>query len=306
MATKTKTKNTTSDERREARKALATELQAGITEQVDALRQTERWHQFLTFAASFHQYSLHNVLLILRQMPLATQVAGFRKWQSLGRQVRKGEKAIRIFGYATKKIDTTDEAGPTTTENDEVRRVYYPILSVFDMSQTDAIEGAEQPPQIAVPLTGEDEPGLYQATEAFITAQGWTISIEAIQGGANGYATHDGTKQIVISQTLEPAARAKTLLHETAHALLHSEMTHEQRETQGRNAREIEAESVAYIVAGAFGFDTSTYSIDYLTSWAGADTQIIRDTASRVLTAAHQIIEALASNAEENTQKHAN
>ena len=77
-------------------------------------------------------------------------------------------------------------------------------------------------------------------------------------------------------------------------------MTHEQRETQGRNAREIEAESVAYIVAGAFGFDTSTYSIDYLTSWAGADTQIIRDTASRVLTAAHQIIEALASNAEDN------
>ena len=117
MATKTKTKNTTSDERREARKALATQLQAGITEQVDALRQTERWHQFLTFAASFHQYSLNNVLLILRQMPLATQVAGFRKWQSLGRQVRKGEKAIRIFGYATKKIDTTDEAGPTTTEN---------------------------------------------------------------------------------------------------------------------------------------------------------------------------------------------
>ena len=69
MATKTKTKNTTSDERREARKALATELQAGITEQVDALRQTERWHQFLTFAASFHQYSLNWGVMMFLDIP---------------------------------------------------------------------------------------------------------------------------------------------------------------------------------------------------------------------------------------------
>ena len=302
MATKTQTKRTTNAERRQARKARAAELQEGISEQVEALRETKRWQQFLIFAASFHQYSLNNVLLILRQMPMASQVAGFRKWQSLGRQVRKGEKALQIFGYATKKTEATDtdEGGPTKGEGKETRRVYFPILSVFDVSQTDPIEGAEHIPAIAVPLSGRDEAGIYSATEAFITEKGWTVTVEAIHGSANGFATFDGTRQIVISEKLEPAARAKTLLHETAHALLHSGMATAERAALGQAAREVEAESVAYVVAGAFGFDTSTYSIDYVTSWAGADIQVIRDSAARVLNAAHQIIDALTPIEEED------
>ena len=68
----------------------------------------------------------------------------------------------------------------------------------------------------------------------------------------------------------------------------------------GQAAREVEAESVAYVVAGAFGFDTSTHSIDYVTSWAGADIQVIRDSAARVLNAAHQIIDALTPIEEED------
>ena len=302
MATKTQTKRTTNEERRQARKARAAELQEGISEQVEALRETKRWQQFLIFAASFHQYSLNNVLLILRQMPMASQVAGFRKWQSLGRQVRKGEKALQIFGYATKKTEATDtdEDGPTKEEGKETRRVYFPILSVFDVSQTDPIEGAEHIPAIAVPLTGRDEAGIYSATEAFISEKGWTVTVEAIHGSASGFATFDGTRQIVISEKLEPAARAKTLLHETAHALLHSGMATAERAALGQAAREVEAESVAYVVAGAFGFDTSTYSIDYVTSWAGADIQVIRDSAARVLNAAHQIIDALTPIEEED------
>jgi len=55
-------------------------------------------------------------MLIFSQAPDASQVAGFRKWQELGRQVRKGEKAIKIFGYSTKKITETDtETGEETT-----------------------------------------------------------------------------------------------------------------------------------------------------------------------------------------------
>src|SRR3546814_4455716 len=56
------------------------------------------------------------VMLIFSQAPDASQVAGFRKWQELGRQVRKGEKSIKIFGYSTKKITETDtETGEETT-----------------------------------------------------------------------------------------------------------------------------------------------------------------------------------------------
>ena len=70
------------------------------------------------------QLRLNNVLLILSQRPTASRVAGFCHWQERGRQVRKGERAIKIFGYATKRIEGED--------GEEERRPYFPILSVFD------------------------------------------------------------------------------------------------------------------------------------------------------------------------------
>jgi Antirestriction protein len=123
----------------EEKKAQAEALHNSISDQVEQLRDTGRWTAFLDFAKAFHTYSLNNLLLILSQMPEASQVAGFRKWQSLGRQVRKGEKAIRIFGYSTKKITQEDENGDEV----EKRVARFPILSVFDIGQTDLIDGAE-------------------------------------------------------------------------------------------------------------------------------------------------------------------
>ncbi len=95
----------------EQRKEQAAALHESIATQVEALRDSERWTQFLAFAGAFHRYSLNNVLLILSQRPDAERVAGFRKWQALGRQVRKGEKSLRIYGYSTKKVTEQDENG---------------------------------------------------------------------------------------------------------------------------------------------------------------------------------------------------
>jgi len=93
----------------EDRKAQAEALHASITDQIETLVRSDRWVRFLQFAQSFHTYSLNNLLLILSQNPDATAVAGFRQWQGKGRQVRKGEKAIRIFGYSTRKTTDTGE-----------------------------------------------------------------------------------------------------------------------------------------------------------------------------------------------------
>ncbi|MDQ3157311.1 MAG: ArdC family protein, partial [Actinomycetota bacterium] len=82
----------------EQRKAEAEALHTRLNEQVEALASSGAWQQFLTFATSFHAYSLNNVLLILSQNDQASKVAGFRQWQAKGRQVRKGEKGIRILG----------------------------------------------------------------------------------------------------------------------------------------------------------------------------------------------------------------
>lgn len=284
------TRTSTKQKKQEQRKALVASLQAGIDHQVRNLTQTEAWKDYLKYLQSFHSYSLRNVLLIRAQHPGASQVAGFRQWQEKGRQVRKGEKAIKIFGYASKRVQEDEN---TTTTDDRVTRyrVYFPLLSVFDISQTDPIEGTPQP-DVARTLEGEDHYGLYVRCEAYITEQGWTVTRAPIPGAANGYATNDGTNQIVIEETLTPAQAAKTLIHETAHAVLHSEESHEEY-VNNRGQKEVEAESVAYVVAGALGFDTTDYSIGYVAGWAGGKTEVIQNSAEKVRHAANTIIKAI-------------
>src|SRR5699024_11202484 len=105
MAPKIKTRKTANQ-----RRAQAEALQQQITDQLEALRDSGQCEQFLDVAQNFHNYSLNNLLLILGQNPNASRVAGFRKWQELNRQVRKGEKSLKIFGYGDNKMTAEQEA----------------------------------------------------------------------------------------------------------------------------------------------------------------------------------------------------
>ncbi|MGH2273344.1 MULTISPECIES: ArdC family protein [Microbacterium] len=96
------------------------------------------------FARTFHNYSLNNLLLILAQNPDATMVADFRQWQAKGRQVRKGERSIKIFGYREKKTESAADDDASADEGRVIR--YFPTLSVFDITQTDPIGGADPTP----------------------------------------------------------------------------------------------------------------------------------------------------------------
>src|SRR6478672_9153808 len=118
----------------EQRKAEREALLATLGEKVATLASSDEWLAYLRFVAAFRRYSFFNVCLIAAQCPNATYVAGYQRWQELGRQVRKGEKAIKILGNSTKKITRTD---PETGEEVEDRLVRYPVLSVFDISATD-------------------------------------------------------------------------------------------------------------------------------------------------------------------------
>ncbi len=366
MARKTTTKRTAAERAEQAK-----ELQASIAAQVEELRNSEQWRRYLDFLQAFHTYSLGNVLLILSQCPHATHVAGYRKWQELGRQVRKGEKALKIFGYSTKKITRKEEdqdQSTTQTKEDEngqrvTVRVRYPVLSVFDISQTDPIEGVEQVSEPVQLLTGEDTAQVVATVTEWLTGQGWTVTRETIQGKAsslqhtaagwqtrpnaftgaeeqyritpdgqeqivrptpsgnwhavlvgtdgaesilysgpskeqakgsfdafrvNGYTTPDGTRRVVIGDHLSPAAAAKTILHEAAHVLLHTDQDHAEYVAH-RGVCEIEAESVAYVVAGLLGIDTSAYSIGYIAEWSNGKAEVIKNTAANVLRAAHTL-----------------
>ena len=128
-------------------------------------------------------------------------MAGFRQWQAKGRQARKGERGIKTLGYSSKKVTAEDDNGDETERI--VRR--FPILTVFDLAQTDPIEGADQVDDLTAHVEGDDVAGIAAKVTTWLTGQGWTVDLEPIEGAANGYTTTDGTKRVVIDANLGPA-----------------------------------------------------------------------------------------------------
>lgn len=276
----------------EQRRAEAEALHATIAAEVDKLREPAGWTRFLDGAHHLNRYSLNNVLLVLGQCPEATAVAGYRTWQERGFQVRKGEKAIRIFG-GRPVTETVED--PTSGEETSGRRMLYFAVPVFDISQCDPID----PERVAAPvvarrLTGEDAAGIQEAVTEYLTTRGWAVTLEPIAGDTNGYTTMDGSRRVVIDSRLAPGMRAKVALHETAHVLLHVDEGVGEYVAH-RGIKETEAESVAYVTAGLLGLDTAEYSIGYVAGWSGYDATLIKDTAARVLRCANELTDALTS-----------
>lgn len=264
----------TPEERREQAEALHEKL----TAQVATLAESENWKAWLRFAGTIRRRSFSNQMLILAQG--GTYCLGYRQWEGLGRHVVKGAKSIKIFGYSTKRIVEVDD---TTGEETTSSRVIYPVLSVFDVADT---EGDPLPEQPAIYLEGDDANGLFAPLAEFITAQGWDVALEDIaEDGLNGY-TQGSTRRIRVDSKMAPAMQVKTLLHEIAHALLHFD---EDSTREHRGLIETEAESTAYAAGALLGIDTSAWSIGYVAGWAGGDVDLIRSTAANVLRAVNAL-----------------
>lgn len=289
MATKTKTKGRKpTAAQREAAKAkvagLHDKLAAGIAE----LTSTEQWTAWLDMASKFHDYSFGNVMLILSQRPDASQVAGYRKWQELGRQVRKGEQAISILAPRTGRCYTCNGEGDGCTRCGGSGRVlWFAAASVFDVSQTDGDPLPEAP---VARLTGDDEHGWFARIVDRLLPEGWTVTLEAIPGETNGYCAH-GEQKIVVDADLDPAAQVKTLVHELAHAAMHAPADVDYSKDRGRC--EVEAESVAYILLGALDIDAADYSFGYVASWADGDLDVVEATGRAVSKQAKLMLDGL-------------
>lgn len=276
----------------ESRTAEIEVLQAGLVAQVEALRSDAGWLAYLRGVRQFHGYSPNNVMLILLARPDATRVAGYRTWRRLGRQVRKGEKGIRIFGPREFTSTRTDER---TGEEKTSRGVVFRPVSVFDISQTDPIEGAslvfEERP--VTRLAGADEGRIFDRVASYLGGLGWTVSREVIWTGQDGYTTPLEGRRVVVDARLSEAHAASVIVHEAAHIVLgHIEALEDYRQHRGRF--EVEAESTAYVVAGLLGLDTSASSTGYLAGWCEcAPADVLKETAGRVLKAVQTLYGAL-------------
>ena len=282
-----------------AREETLVAMHAKLAAQVATLDGQGAWQAWLRFAASLHRYSFNNTVLSWSQKPDATLVAGYRAWQAKGRQVRRGEKAIKVFGPVTRRQEVLDAQGRPARDASgqplvETRMVGVKPVSVFDVSQTDGDPLPTQPE--AKLLAGQAPDGLWQALQRFVEAQGFSVTREDC-GGANGM-TIFGTRQVLVRPDVDDAQACKTLAHEAAHVLLHAPDAREGSTCRG--VAEVEAESVAYMVTQAHGLDSAQYTFHYVTGWAHQATtpdgpsveDIVRATGGRVIAATGQILQA--------------
>lgn len=268
-------------------------LEQGILNLTDS----DRWTAWLESAAKFHNYSFNNQMLIAIQRPDASQVAGYRTWEKLGRHVNKGEHGIRILAPSLVHIKskTEDEAENESKdvteekkEKTEKTRMFFRTVSVFDVSQTDGVPL----PEIASLLSGQGPEGMWSALNKFIADKGFDVCVEDT-GKSNGWCRHTD-KKIAVKATNDPAMQNKTLVHEIAHAMMHGE--DHGVSTLGRSLVELEAESVAFVVCRSLGFDTGDYSFGYVANWAHGGEKAVEDikaSAGRIHDTAQQILSAI-------------
>ncbi|MEA2433888.1 MAG: hypothetical protein QOG54_1345 [Actinomycetota bacterium] len=240
------------------------------------------WKKMLRVVSQFHRYSFNNHLMIFVQRPDATILAGFNKWKSLGRFVRKGEKGIGIFAPCRYKTPIGELSGD---EPNLYQIRGFRIVHVFDISQT---EGDTIPDLDAVRpklLEANAPEGIWDALVTRANAAGFQV-IRDRRGSENGYCDFSN-KEIGVRADVGSGQAVKTLIHELAHALLHSDGFREPE------VAEIEVESVAYVVCDAIGLDSSEYSFTYIAHWAEGDCDLLKTSAQRVTECATGILRVL-------------
>jgi antirestriction protein ArdC len=253
-----------------------------IEQLVEALQagKSEALTNYLAAVAKFHHYSFQNILLIARQCPQATRVAGFHTWRTLGRFVKKGEKGLMILAPLVRKAESADSC--STEKESQIfgfRAVY-----VFDVSQTD---GAPLP-TIGV---AQGEPGAYFARlEQLVREQGISLEYSSEIAPAKGMSCG---KKIFLLPGMAPAEQFSTLVHELAHEMLHRDA----RRTQTlQRARETEAEAIAFVVGKAVGLETGSAAADYISLYTG-DATLLLESLEYVQKTSTQILSAINSEA---------
>lgn len=247
---------------------------------------SERFVQYLNVMSRFHDYSLNNQILIASQMPEATRVAGFSSWmRNFDRHVRKGEKAIMILAPVKRmtevETDRADEYGNAVMEKREI--LTFRPVPVFDVSQTDGKELPELTPELAGGV--KDFETLFTAIKAVAP---YHIDVRAVESEAKGWCDYT-SEVIVIKEGMSEAQTLKTAIHETAHGRIHNGDTE-----KSRRQKEVEAESIAYVVCNHFGLDTGDYSFGYVAAWAGnQDAGLLRQSMQTIRNEAAAVISAI-------------
>ncbi len=260
-------------------RTTSAELSASITERInelaaatDAARMSDEIVKYLDTLAKFHQYSPSNIWMILINKPDATLVAGFRKWQTMNRYVKKGEKGIPILAPILVKEDKQDP------DSDQLLCGFKAVY-VFDVSQTEG-DPLPEPPNWKSPEKNKE---LEEKLIQFANSRGIQVSVVKQDGEIQGVSKGGNIE-------VDPGAGTKTLIHEIAHELMHRDTD---RPIES-SVRELEAEAVAYVVGKYFGLEDLS-SPNYVVLH-GATMDLITEHLERIRKASLAIISEIPNN----------
>lgn len=258
------------------------ELEKGVEE----FFLSDKYIQYLNVMSRFHTYSVNNQILIAMQNPEATHVAGYSSWMNnFKRYVKRDEKAITILAPMKQLVevetDQADEFGNAIMEKRE--RISFRPVSVFDVSQT----SGEPLPELISELNGEVD-NYNTIFDAIKAVAPFHIDIRQVDSSAKGWCDYT-SEVIVIKAGMSEIQNIKTAIHETAHGRIHSI-----NDGKSRAQKEVEAESIAFVVSNHFGIDTSDYSFGYVAGWASNQTHdVLKECMKTIREESKNLIDAL-------------
>lgn len=224
----------------------------------------------------FHNYSLGNQLWawcqsLERNIELSP-IATYKQWQALGRQVKKGSEAI----YLTLPV-IIDEKDANGNKTGKQKRLFLPKKNWFFLSQT---EGND--------YVGEIKTASWDKKKALEALEITEIAYDKADGNCQGFAR---AKSVAVSPIA--ALPHKTLFHELAHVVLGHTLEHELADSEHtpKDIKEVEAESVAYILCQLLGLPGELESRGYIQHWLNGQ-QIDDKSARRIFNAADKILKA--------------
>ncbi|WP_342472406.1 ImmA/IrrE family metallo-endopeptidase [Metasolibacillus sp. FSL H7-0170] len=242
----------------------------------------EALKEHLVFMSRFYSYSLRNMALIQEQFLGAQYVGSFNFWKDKGVSVKKGEKGIQLFvptpvTYFMRADEWVQVRNANSTEKQQIQsgaietqqKLFFKIGHVFEYTQTNAREKGMPVSEIFSQYHQDgvihNEKEMMEALRIISKKLDFEILQEPFEelGVAKG-AAYPYLKQIALNPRNTAYENVTTLLHELAHAKLH---TPDVRDSFTKAEREFQAEMVAYVVASRYGVDTEDFSLSYLAGW---------------------------------------
>lgn len=276
-------------------KKISKEEMDELTKRIDDEFQTfikeGKYKDVLLSMGNLGKYSMNNQLYIIVQFPQAKTVNGLRKWNSFGRFVRKGEKAIRIFKPIIGKNEKEESS-------DSEKRILKGFQTgyVFDISQTEGEEVNVFKFDEEQIISNKNE--ILASLEKIADTYGYKIincDLSEFDEDCYGLCNHN-KHEIMIRSSLGDLQEISTTIHELGHALAHSKPREDFEglsPKEKREIKEVEAESIACIVCSYLGLDTKNFNFSYISAWAEGDIRKFRKNMDTISKFANLIIEGI-------------